>query len=141
MAERLQRGAFNFDTGKRRSYRQVKSRLDLTVRDLGTTQLKNIAELVRVYALEVGRTTRVASRREPIWTPDCERRPSFIGESRPIAINSPISGAEAEAAAEGDAGAEHDRPHVQSEAGNLEAVHSLAPAPAHASPRRRNRAP
>ena len=55
----------------------MKSRLDLTVRDLGATQLKNIAELVRVYALEVGRTTRVASRREPIWTPDCERRPKL----------------------------------------------------------------
>jgi adenylate cyclase len=36
------------------AYRQVKSRLDLAVRDLGTTQLKNIAEPVRAYALEVG---------------------------------------------------------------------------------------
>src|SRR6202041_195408 len=31
-----------------------KGRLDLAVRDLGPTQLKNIAEPVRVYALEVG---------------------------------------------------------------------------------------
>src|SRR5215470_3804791 len=37
------------------AYRQVKSRLDLKVGDLGTTQLKNIAELVRVYSLEVGK--------------------------------------------------------------------------------------
>ena len=36
------------------AYRQVKGRLDLAVRDLGPTQLKNIAEPVRVYALEVG---------------------------------------------------------------------------------------
>src|SRR5579864_1602060 len=36
------------------AYRQVKSRLDLAVRDLGATQLKNIAEPVRVYSLEVG---------------------------------------------------------------------------------------
>ncbi len=36
------------------AYRQVKSRLDLAVSDLGTTQLKNIAEPVRVYSLEVG---------------------------------------------------------------------------------------
>ena len=36
------------------AYRQVKSRLDLAVSDLGATQLKNIAEPVRVYSLEVG---------------------------------------------------------------------------------------
>ena len=36
------------------AYRQVKARLDLTVIDLGPTQLKNIAELVRVYSLQVG---------------------------------------------------------------------------------------
>ena len=36
------------------AYRQVKARLDLAVTDLGSTQLKNIAEPVRVYSLEVG---------------------------------------------------------------------------------------
>ena len=36
------------------AYRQVKGRLDLAVRDLGPTQLKNIAEPIRVYSLEVG---------------------------------------------------------------------------------------
>ena len=36
------------------AYRQVKARLDLKVSDLGLTQLKNIAEPVRVYTLEVG---------------------------------------------------------------------------------------
>ena len=35
------------------AYRQVKQRLDLKVSDLGATQLKNIAEPVHVYALEV----------------------------------------------------------------------------------------
>ena len=35
------------------AYRQVKSRLDLKVSDLGATRLKNIAELVRVYSLEL----------------------------------------------------------------------------------------
>jgi adenylate cyclase len=35
------------------AYRQVKSRLDLPVSDLGAIQLKNIAEPVRVYSLEV----------------------------------------------------------------------------------------
>src|SRR6516162_9968197 len=36
------------------AYRQVKSRLDLSVSDLGSTQLKNIVEPVRVYSVEVG---------------------------------------------------------------------------------------
>jgi TolB-like protein/class 3 adenylate cyclase len=36
------------------AYRQVKARLDLAVSDLGATQLKNIAEPVRVYSLQVG---------------------------------------------------------------------------------------
>src|SRR5436305_7676701 len=36
------------------AYRQVKSRLDLSVRDLGETKLKNIADPMRVYSLRVG---------------------------------------------------------------------------------------
>jgi hypothetical protein len=36
------------------AYRQVKSRLDLLVTDLGATHLKNIAEPMRVYSLQVG---------------------------------------------------------------------------------------
>ncbi|MFA1626074.1 adenylate/guanylate cyclase domain-containing protein [Rhizobium mongolense] len=36
------------------AYRQVKARLDLSVSDLGNTQLKNIAEPIRVYSLRVG---------------------------------------------------------------------------------------
>ena len=36
------------------AYRQVKGRLDLAVSDLGQTELKNIAEPIRVYSLEVG---------------------------------------------------------------------------------------
>src|SRR6202166_2824585 len=36
------------------AYRQVKGRLDLAVTDLGATQLKNIAEPIRVYSLQVG---------------------------------------------------------------------------------------
>ena len=37
------------------AYRQVKARLDFEVSDLGATELKNIAEPVRVYSLEVGK--------------------------------------------------------------------------------------
>ena len=47
------------------AYRQVKSRLDLAVSDMGLTQLKNIAEPVRVYSLEVGKPTQ-AKPVEPI---------------------------------------------------------------------------
>src|SRR5271163_1723674 len=36
------------------AYRQVRGRLDLAVTDLGATQLKNIAEPVRAYSLQVG---------------------------------------------------------------------------------------
>src|SRR5271155_1738040 len=36
------------------AYRQVRSRLDLKVSDLGLTPLKNIVEPVRIYSLEVG---------------------------------------------------------------------------------------
>jgi TolB-like protein/Flp pilus assembly protein TadD len=44
------------------AYRQVKSRLDLAVSDLGATQLKNIAEPIRVYSLEIG---KAAQARQP----------------------------------------------------------------------------
>jgi len=40
------------------AYRQVKARLDLAVSDLGPTRLKNIAEPVRVYSLQVGKTAQ-----------------------------------------------------------------------------------
>jgi adenylate cyclase len=36
------------------AYRQVRARFDLAISDLGSTQLKNILEPVRVYSLEVG---------------------------------------------------------------------------------------
>ena len=43
------------------AYRQVKARLDLLVSDLGQTQLKNIAEPVRIYSLEVGGAAKAKS--------------------------------------------------------------------------------
>ncbi len=46
------------------AYRQVKQRLDLKVSDLGPTQLKNIAEPIRVYSLEVGSVPRRSPRRQ-----------------------------------------------------------------------------
>ena len=40
------------------AYRQVKSRLDLAVSDLGAVQLKNIAEPIRAYSVQVGVPTK-----------------------------------------------------------------------------------
>ena len=75
------------------AYRQVKARLDLAVSDLGSTQLKNIAEPVRVYSLEVGKpaqakpTKPAAAKQRSIFVPlaagivalivDCGRRLVF----------------------------------------------------------------
>ena len=47
------------------AYRQVKARLDLAVSDLGKTQLKNIAEPVRVYSLQVGVAAEAKSVSQP----------------------------------------------------------------------------
>jgi class 3 adenylate cyclase/TolB-like protein/Tfp pilus assembly protein PilF len=46
------------------AYWQVKGRLDLKVTDLGNTELKNIAEPIRVYSLEVGQPAQ-AKLRQP----------------------------------------------------------------------------
>ena len=50
------------------AYRQVKARLDLAITDLGPTQLKNIAEPIRVYSLEVGQ--RPAAKPAPAPAPE-----------------------------------------------------------------------
>ena len=47
------------------AYRQVKGRLDLVVRDLGPTQLKNIAHPIRVYSLEIGAVAAAKPRPAP----------------------------------------------------------------------------
>ena len=47
------------------AYRQVKGRLDLMVNDLGQTELKNIAEPIRVYSLEVGAAAQVSPAPSP----------------------------------------------------------------------------
>jgi adenylate cyclase len=48
------------------TYRQVKSRLDLKVSDLGPTPLKNIVEPMRVFALEVGQPAQAKSTPSPV---------------------------------------------------------------------------
>src|SRR4249919_4068814 len=54
------------------AYRQVKSRLDLAVSDLGSTQLKNIAEPIHVYSLQVG----TAGTRAAATSDDAANRPA-----------------------------------------------------------------
>jgi len=55
------------------AYRQVKGRLDLAVTDLGPTRLKNIAEPIRAYSLEVGKLAQAkpASEAKP---PELKKR-------------------------------------------------------------------
>jgi TolB-like protein len=47
------------------AYRQVRARLNLAVNDLGPTQLKNIAEPIRVYALDVGESAQAKAAPAP----------------------------------------------------------------------------
>ena len=51
------------------AYRQVKGRLDLAASDLGLTQLKNIAEPIRVYSLQVGEPPQAKAATEPAEIP------------------------------------------------------------------------
>jgi len=51
------------------AYRQVRSRLDLAISDLGETKLKNIAEPMRIYSLEVGRAAETRPKPGPAEAP------------------------------------------------------------------------
>ena len=57
------------------AYRQVRARLDLAVSDLGPTQLKNIAEPIRAYSLEVG-APAVARPATPVEPAAAEKAPA-----------------------------------------------------------------
>lgn len=60
------------------AYRQVRSRLDLSVKDMGEQVLKNIAEPMKVYALKVGTASRPLSRQPDISaTPAPRDKPSI----------------------------------------------------------------
>ena len=69
------------------AYRQVKSRLDLAVSDLGPTKLKNIADPIRAYLLEVGVpiTTKPAPQVEPA-TPEKPSTRLALPEKPSIAV-------------------------------------------------------
>jgi adenylate cyclase len=55
------------------AYRYVKGRLDVAARDLGLIQLKNIAEPIRVYALDVGKLVQPLPPQSP-KPPAAQRR-------------------------------------------------------------------
>ena len=57
------------------AYRQVKGRLDLAVSDLGPTQLKNIADPIRVYALPGGHAAPAHAKPAPILAPERSAAP------------------------------------------------------------------
>ena len=57
------------------AYRQVKGRLDLAVTDLGATRLKNIAEPIRAYSLQVGVPAKPATEAKP---PEPKKRAPLV---------------------------------------------------------------
>jgi len=67
------------------AYRQVKSRLDVAVNDLGPTKLKNIAESIRVYSLEIGvpASAKLAPQAESATT---EKSAQLIPDNPSIAV-------------------------------------------------------
>jgi adenylate cyclase len=60
------------------AYRQVKGRLDLAANDLGLTQLKNIAEPIRVYSFQVGVLAQAKAATEPLDSPLKPKRRSAL---------------------------------------------------------------
>ncbi len=60
------------------AYWQVKGRLELAVTDLGPTQLKNIAEPIRVYSLQVGVPTRAKRTSAPAIEKSAPPRLSMV---------------------------------------------------------------
>ena len=65
------------------AYRQVKGRLDRAVTDLGTKELKNIAEPIRVYSLEVAFASTSLRGRvrwgDRLWERACKDRKIWRG--------------------------------------------------------------
>jgi TolB-like protein len=57
------------------AYWQVKGRLDLAVTDLGDQQLKNIADPIRVYSLEVGQPAPAQAKPAPVLAPERSAAP------------------------------------------------------------------
>jgi adenylate cyclase len=69
------------------AYRQVKARLDIAVNDLGAMALKNIADPIRIYSLQVGLQagTKSATQTEPA-APAQQSAPLALPDKPSIAI-------------------------------------------------------
>jgi hypothetical protein len=70
------------------AYRQVKGRLDLAVTDLGKTPLKNIAEPVHAYSVEVGKQAQA----KPIKSAVRKRRSLLVPLAAALATLVAITG-------------------------------------------------
>jgi adenylate cyclase len=57
-------------------YRQMKARLDLPVTNLGPTRLKNIADPIRAYSIEVGKPAQ--AKPAPAPAPEAPPRLSIV---------------------------------------------------------------
>jgi TolB-like protein/class 3 adenylate cyclase len=57
------------------AYWQVKGRLDLAATDLGDQQLKNIADPIRVYSLDVGQSAPAQAKLAPVLAPERSAAP------------------------------------------------------------------
>jgi adenylate cyclase len=65
------------------AFRQVKGRLDLAVTDLGSKELKNIADPVRLYSLEAGKPAQTKLPKKPS---EPKKRPQIALVSAGIAV-------------------------------------------------------
>jgi hypothetical protein len=71
------------------AYRQVKSRLEIALNDLGDTRLKTIAERIRVYSIAVGQPAQPV----PLKAPTAVVSGQHGGERQKAAVR-PASGGE-----------------------------------------------
>ena len=69
------------------AYRQVRGRFEIAVSDLGQTQLKNIAEPIRVYSLDVGARAKRATFLQRLPNAALARRLDFLRRpTLPVAL-------------------------------------------------------
>jgi adenylate cyclase len=72
------------------AYRQVRGRLDLAVTDLGPTRLKNIAEPIRVYSLQVGVPAQAMPRAAPQRGPTAQKVRGLLARGPSLAAMPPL---------------------------------------------------